>query len=177
MQLSTICDSLDSGVYLRLIDGCFSIVKGEKILSTLCCFKDLYSPVDGYNNIQQIIPNNGSYTIFDNRFDNSPSNTLVYQSRGFILYVNYPDNDINGLPVHDEYLNLILRFTNNQNVEFDIPFYKFYSMLQNPITQDHNNLVNKVELINPNNYDVSVNILSVLVNRDGSSPDNTLLGC
>jgi hypothetical protein len=169
MDLANICNGINNTMNLELVDGCFSIVKGANILSELCCFKGLVSPVDGFRRTTEQIESNSSFVIFDNKFDVSPSNSLRLQTRGFIIFVGYPTIDDAGIEIDDSELNLIIRITNNNGESFDVPFYLFYSVLNNPITTDVDNLINKVEIINNNNYTVNASILTILVNRDGVS--------
>lgn len=192
--LNHLCDAIDNGLYLRLIDGCFVIVKGSQILAKMCCFSGLNSPIDSYDQPNLIIPAHSTHTVFDNKINEyliNNTNLIPYQNRGFILFANYPENDIDGLPVPDEALNLILRVTSvgrlispeieeDAEIEIttiDIPWFKFFTSLQNPITNDINKVIDKVEIVNDNHYDVNVNALLINVNRDGSTLDNQIVGC
>lgn len=189
--ITHICDAIDNGLYLRLIDGCFSIVKGPNILAKMCCFNTLNSPVDSYDQKNILIPANSIEILFDNRINEFRTQDDVrlkdYMNRGFILWANYPEFDEDGLEVPDTDLNLILRVTtvgnfNTPETEFiydtvDIPWYKFFTSLQNPITDNMDVLIDKIEIVNNHNYKVNVNSLLVNVSRDGSSLDNVLIGC
>jgi len=167
MNLENICNSLDNVKKLVMIDDCFSIIQRDKILTQLCCMKNLVSPVDGYRRYSELIASNSTYVLFDNKFDISPDNTLQYQTRGFMIWVNYPTLDTGGFEVQDADLNAIIRLTNNLNISFDIPFYNFFNLLNNPITTDIMNLVNKVEIVNDNDYNINVEILTIIVGIDG----------
>lgn len=166
-DIQHICDALDGTLNLRLVEGCFSIVRGADILAELCCFKGLVSPVDSYKRAQEVIPSHSSLVVFDNKFDISPDDTVAMQTRGWILYVSYPSVDDAGVEVFDEDLNVIARITNNEGVTFDIPFYLFFTLLSNPVTTDHSHLINKLEIINNNNYFVNVSVLLPIIHKDG----------
>ena len=189
--ITHICDAIDNGLYLRLIDGCFVIVKGANILAKMCCFNTLNSPLDSYDQKNLLIPAHSTEILFDNRINeyrmHIDDKLKSYMNRGFILWANYPEFDENGLEVPDTDLSLKLRVTsvgtyNSPETEFifdveDIPWYKFFTTLQNPITTDMDKLIDKVEIVNDNDYEVNVNSLLINVSKDGSSLDNVLIGC
>lgn len=202
--ITHICDAIDNGLYLRLIDGCFVIVKGANILAKMCCFNGLNSPLDSYDQKNLYIPAHSVELLFDNRINEYMTkvdkNLKAFMNRGFILWANYPEFDMNGLPVPDEKLSLKLRVTTvgffvspekgeSPETEFtyevvDIPWYKFFTTLQNPITpitpdtpDNYHYLIDKVEIVNDNDYEVNVNSLLINVRGDGASLDNVLIGC
>jgi hypothetical protein len=157
---------------LVLVDDCFSVVLRERVLAELCCFKGLASPVDSYRRMSEVIPPNSSVLLFDNKLSDDPVNApsvVVFQTRGYIVYASYPDTDGSGVAIDDTALNLKVRITDNQAVSYDIPFYLFHTWLGNPVTTDNANLLNMVEIVNDNDFSVSIEVLMVTVHRDGVS--------
>lgn len=167
-----ICDALDGTLNLQLVDGCFSIVRGAQILSEMCCFKGMISPVDSYKRWNEIIPSHSTALVFDNKLSMSSDgseivNTVPMQARGWLIYMSYPTIDDAGLEIDDADLNVIARITNIEGVSFDIPYYLFFTLLSNPVTTDVTKLINKLEIVNPNDFYVTASILLPIINKDG----------
>lgn len=171
MTLETICESLDNVKKLVLQQDCFAVTYKENTIAQLCCLKGMATPVDGYRRMTEFIPANSSIIAFDNKFD-VVGTPLFMQTRGIILYVNYPDFDLGGGKSNDESFNIKLKFTNSLGEIFTLPVYNFFSLINNPIITDVSLLLNKVEIINDNtDINVSVEILTVVTNKDGVSID------
>lgn len=96
------------------------------------------------------------------------------QTRGIILYVNYPKLDYSGGVPADYDCSIKLKFTNSLGESYILPVYNFFSLINNPVQTEYDdpnyeNLLNKVEVINDHDFDVSIEMLSVLVHKDGVS--------
>lgn len=168
-DINHICDALDGSINLQLVDGCFSIVKGADVISELCCFKGMISPVDTYKRWNAIIPSHSTELVFDNKLfiDSDGEHSVPIQARGFIIYMSYPSLDDAGMEIDDADLNVIARMTNIEGVSFDIPYYLFYTLLSNPVTTDITKLINKLEIVNPNDFYVTASILLPMIGKDG----------
>jgi hypothetical protein len=178
MDILNICDRLGELKLLQLFDECFRINYKSDVLAEFCCLKDLSYPVDGFDRKIDVVAANTTLTIFDNNYDEvSPVNQAQLVSRAILLFVKYPVLDSNGEEIDEENKNVGLTLFDYNNNSFTIPLFNFWSWFGNTATDNKVNLLNKVELVNNNDFDITASRLVLLGNKDGVSLDNTYPGC
>lgn len=170
MRLEDICDALAQLKLLVLRNGCFKIEQSESELAEFCCLSGLAYPLDGFEKIMITLDPNTNHEIFDNEFEiNSPNYLKKLITRGVVLYFKYAETDINGEDVEDDDMNIGIKLTDTAGNEFTVPVYNFYSVLNNPTTSNNNFIINKMEIINNNDFEVTVSGLIIMGDRDGVS--------
>lgn len=164
----TICQGIDDLKKLIMIDGCFSIKMKEKILAELCCLKEMSLPIDGFKRISDTVSKNSVMDLFDNMNDaqGSPPRTAM-QVRGVILCMNFPKLDDMGVSIPDDTKSIKIRFYDNALSTFDLPVYNFFATTNNTVLTDTSKLINKMQIVNDNSYDVNIEGLLLLVNPGG----------
>ena len=109
-----------------------------------------------------------------------PSNTPVYYivsndrvySRGCILYITYPTSDKNGNDIDQGNLSAIISFTDKNLTETAYPIGDFFAHFCNPSTRNAKNLINKIDVTNPNaNFSIKVKGLIVYVKSNNDPAD------
>jgi len=175
--LQTICDSIASLKILTLRDDCFRVEFGANTLAEWCCLQNLAYPVDGFKKVFDIVGPESDFILFDNELEDispAPQYESRLITRGFILYFSYADKDVNGEDVEDIDKNLGVTIWDSSNNSFTIPVYQFFSLLSNPVTDVKTQLINKIEIVNSNNFDVTVSGLLLLGSRDGVSMEGSI---
>lgn len=116
------------------------------------------------------------YKLFDNQFDAAVTPT-TQTARGIMLFVFYPERDDSGVEIEDAIKNVKLKLYYPTTETFEIPVYEFFSVFNNPMTDDPTQMINKIEVINENAFDVEISSLVLLVARGGKTLDDLQIGC
>jgi hypothetical protein len=174
INLSEICDCCGGNAnqpYLKLFDSkCFSIVEGKDTHEDFC-LNDFTFPTDSYSCAGLTLKvDGGTTTLFDNNLQiMSPIGALESgdsYARGILLKVTYPtlDNNSEEIPIQDKKVVLTIEsFDGSTTVDY--PLYNFFSIFTNPKSNDPTQLINKIEVTNPNsNYSVRVSALVLFGN-------------
>jgi hypothetical protein len=168
-NLNEVCDccgGTEAQPLLQLFDNkCFKIVEG-KSTSGEFCLTDFAFPVDGYSCVNiNIELGGGEYTLFDNQVGAlSPSAVLEsgkLYARGIMIKITYPlkDDDGEEIPLVDKSVSLAIQ-TADTLVETTYPLYTLFMTFTNPKSNQTEDLINKIKIINPNtNYQVRISAL------------------
>jgi hypothetical protein len=170
-NLNEICDccgGYENQPMLQLFDNkCFGIVDGKDITEDFC-MKDFAFPTDGYSCIGITLQEDGGNTVlFDN---NLPFPLAVLESgksyaRGILLKITYPTNDLNSEEILIANKNVVLTIDTYNGVSTDYPLYNFFSIFTNPKSNDPSQIINKIELSNPNvDYPIRISALILFGN-------------
>jgi hypothetical protein len=96
-------------------------------------------------------------------------------SRGCLLYIDYPKTDKNGediMPANMSSSITLESFTNGSTSSITLPLAQLFSHFSNPETLNANNLINKIEITNPNpNFSIKVSGLIVYL-KSNNDPNN-----
>jgi hypothetical protein len=169
-NLNDICDCCggDSQPILQLFnDKCFKVVDGKDTRENFC-LTDFAFPTDGEScvNLTGTI-DGGTVSIFDNSvIPASPVQLLdsgKLYARGILIKVTYPANDNNSeeILIANKSVRLIIERADTLELT-EYPLYNFFAMFTNPKSNDPSELINKIEIVNPNtDYPVRVSALVV----------------
>jgi hypothetical protein len=170
-NLNEICDccgGYENQPMLQLFDNkCFGVVDGKEITEDFC-MKDFAFPTDGYSCVGITIQENGgTTTLFDNQLP-VPLATLVSgkaYARGILLKVTYPTNDLNSEEILISDKNVVLTIETYNGTSTNYPLYNFFSIFTNPKSNDPSQIINKIELTNPNvDYPLRISALILFGN-------------
>lgn len=168
-NLNEICDccgGTEAQPLLQLFDNkCFKIVEG-KSTSGEFCLSDFAFPVDGYSCINLNVDlDGGEIVLFDNQAGLiSPSGVLESDklyARGVMVKIIYPVNDENGdeIPLIDKSVQIAIQ-TADTLVETVYPLYTLFMTFTNPKSNQTEDLINKIKIINPNqDYKIRISAL------------------
>ena len=170
-NLNEICDccgGYENQPILQLFDNkCFGIADGKEISDDFC-IKDFAFPVDGYSCVGMTIKENGgTTTLFNNQL---PIPLVSLESgkayaRGILLKITYPMNDLNSEELSILNKNSILTIETYDGVLTNYPLYNFFSIFTNPKSNEPSQIINKIELTNPNvDYPIRISALILLGN-------------
>lgn len=175
-NLNDICDccgGYENQPFLQLFnDKCFKIVD-QKDISEEFCLGDFSVAVDGYSCVGlKLEAGGGTLTLFDNQvIINSPSQVLESgkaYARGILLKVTYPtyDNNSEEIALNKKSVKILIeRASDMQSLEY--PLHNLFIMITNPKSNDPEDLINKIEIVNPNqDYVVKVAALVLFGNAD-----------
>ena len=115
----------------------------EKILAEIE-LTSINSPVSGYSLVSKKIASGDTLELFDNQLglDPLPNNQQV---RGIILLVKYPALDDLGEDLLDEKRSINIILSNgipaSPVVNCSIPMYNYYSLINNPVTENLDHLI------------------------------------
>ena len=166
-NLNDICDCCggNNQPILQLFnDKCFKVVDGKETRENFC-LNDFAFPTDGESCLGLTgTVNGGTVSIFDNQV--IPSSPLILESgklyaRGILLKVTYPANDNNSeeILIAKKSVRLIIETADTLAVS-EYPLYNFFALFTNPKSNDVSELINKIEIVNPNeDYPVRVSAL------------------
>lgn len=167
-NLNEICDccgGYENQPILQLFDNkCFGIADGKDVTEEFC-LKDFAFPTDGYSCIGLTVQNDGgTATLFDNQL---PIPLVTLESgkayaRGILLKITYPTNDLNTEEISIINKNVILNIETYDGTLTSYPLYNFFSIFTNPKSNDPSQIINKIELSNPN-VDYSVRISALIL--------------
>lgn len=167
-NLNEICDccgGYENQPILQLFDNkCFGIADGKDVTEEFC-LKDFAFPTDGYSCIGLTVQNDGgTATLFDNQL---PIPLVILESgkayaRGILLKITYPTNDLNTEEISIINKNVILNIETYDGTLTSYPLYNFFSIFTNPKSNDPSQIINKIELSNPN-VDYSVRISALIL--------------
>ena len=170
-NLNEICDccgGYENQPMLQLFDNkCFGIVDGKEITEDFC-IKDFAFPTDGYSCVGITLQENGgNTTLFDNQL---PVPLVILESgkayaRGILLKITYPTNDLISEEILIADKNVVLTIETYDGVSADYPLYNFFSIFTNPKSNDPSQIINKIELSNPNvDYPIRISALILFGN-------------
>jgi hypothetical protein len=175
-NLNDVCDccgGYENQPFLQLFnDKCFKIVD-QKDITEEFCLGDISFAVDGYSCVGlKLEEGGGTHTLFDNQvIINSPSEILESgkaYARGILLKITYPayDNNSEELALNKKSVKIsIERASDMQSLEY--PLHNLFIMFTNPKSNDPEDLINKIEVINPNqDYVVKMSALVLFGNAD-----------
>jgi hypothetical protein len=175
-NLNDICDccgGYENQPYLQLFnDKCFKIVDQKDIQGEFC-LGDVTLAVDGYQCVGlNLEAGGGTLTIFDNQvIVNSPSQILESgkaYARGVLIKITYPiyDNNSEEILLSKKSVKIsIERASDMQSLEY--PLHNLFVMFTNPKSNDPEDLINKIEIINPNlDYVIKVSALVLFGKAD-----------
>lgn len=175
-NLNDICDccgGYENQPFIQLFnDKCFKIVDKKDILGEFC-LGDIALATDGYQCIGLTVESSGGVlTLFDNLvIVNSPSQVLESgkaYARGILVKVTYPtyDNNSEEIALNKKSVTIsIERASDMQSLEY--PLHNLFVMFTNPKSNDPNELINKIEIINQNlDYVVKISALVLFGNAD-----------
>jgi hypothetical protein len=170
-NLNEICDccgGYENQPVLQLFDNkCFGIVDGKEISEDFC-LKDFAFPTDGYSCIGiTVAADGGTSTLFDNQL---PIPLLTLESgqayaRGLLLKITYPTNDLNSEEIAIIDKRVILNIETYDGNAMSYPLYNLFTIFTNPKSNDPSELINKIEITNPNaNYPIRISALVLFGN-------------
>lgn len=170
-SLNDICDCCggsENQPILQLFDDkCFGIVDGKEVTEDFC-IKDFAFPTDGYSCAGLTIDSSGgNHELFNN---NLPVPMVILDSgkayaRGILLKVTYPTNDSNSEEILISNKNVVLTIETYNGISTDYPLYNFFSIFTNPKSNDPSQLINKIEITNPNtDYPIRISALILFGN-------------
>lgn len=170
-SLNDICDCCggsENQPILQLFDNkCFGIVDGKEVTEDFC-IKDFAFPTDGYSCAGLTIDSSGgTHELFNN---NLPVPMVILDSgkayaRGILLKVTYPTNDSNSEEILISNKNVVLTIETYNGVSTDYPLYNFFSIFTNPKSNDPSQIINKIEITNPNtDYPIRISALILFGN-------------
>lgn len=175
-NLNDICDccgGYENQPYLQLFnDKCFKIVDKKDIMGEFC-LGDVSLAVDGYQCVGlNLEAGGGTMTIFDNQvIVNSPSQILESgkaYARGVLIKVTYPvyNNNSEEIALNKKSVKISIERANDmQSLEY--PLHNLFVMFTNPKSNDPEDLINKIEIINPNlDYVIKVSALVLFGKAD-----------
>jgi len=175
-NLNDICDccgGYENQPFIQLFnDKCFKIVDQKDVTGDFC-LADVSLAVDGYTCIGlRLESSGGTLTLFDNQvIINSTSQILESEKeyvRGILLKITYPiyDNNSEEIALTAKSVKLsIERASDMQSLEY--PLHNLFIMFMNPKSNDPEDLINKIEIINPNvDYIVKVSALVLFGKAD-----------
>jgi hypothetical protein len=171
-NLNEICDCCggsENQPILQVLDKCFIIADGKNVSDDFC-LSDFAFPVDGYSCAGlNIYTDGGSKNIFNNEvLSFSPAENLVSgraYARGVLIKVTYPTNDNNSEEISLVDKNVILSIEKCDGIVTEYPLYNFFSIFTNPKSKDPSQLINKIDIINPNSdYPVRLSVLVLFGN-------------
>lgn len=171
-NLNKICD--DCGGFgiqptLQLFDNkCFGIADGKEITEEFC-IKEFAFPTDGYSCVGLTLEaSGGTNTLFDNGLS-IPLPILLDSgkayARGILLKITYPTDDSNSeeILISDKSVELTIETYNGTSTTY--PLYNFFAIFTNPKSNDPAELINKIEVTNPNTtYPIRISALVLFGN-------------
>ena len=169
-NLNDICDCCggDSQPILQLFnDKCFKVVEGKEARESFC-LNDFAFPTDGESCVGLTgTVDGGTVVLFDNGVvPESPAQLLQsgrLYARGILLKITYPANDNNGeeILIANKSVSLIIEKASTLEV-VEYSLYNFFAIFTNPKSNKISDLINKIEIVNPNlDYQVRVSALIV----------------
>lgn len=173
MSIPNVCTDITNQKLAQYINGCLTITNGAETENELCCQKSIKYPVDSSEKLSKFIParttvNNVTYPsitlLFDNKLNEIP-NLPRLQVRGFQMCVDFSNVSTD---FSDEELNLYLRITSANNIVTTIPFYNQFTWFGNPVTEEKQFIVDKVEIVNDNDFCVNVQCMLLMTANTGA---------
>jgi hypothetical protein len=173
-NLNEICDCCGGNAnqpVLQVINNCFSITDGKDILGQFC-LNDFGFPTDGHTCIGiNVDSDHGTKNIFNNELlVFSPAGELISgkaYARGILLKIIYPTTDNNGEDIILTNKNVILSIETYDGNVSEYPLYNFFSIFTNPKSNEPSQLINKIDIINPNtDYSIRISALVLFGNAE-----------
>lgn len=164
-NINSICDRTeDTQKMLQLFDDrCLKIIDGADAKTAFCLNKFAF-PVDGHSCISiDIESEGGEIVLFNNDISiiGSPADDLSKDQnyvRGILLNIEYPSLDLNGeeISILDKSVDLYIEDVNSLQYK-RYPLYNLFALFTNPKSNDPNDLINKIKIVNPNdNFNISI---------------------
>lgn len=167
--INNLCDCCDSDQSILQLfeDKCFRIIEGDKTTGSFC-IGDFAFPADGHTCLNlNITVSNGETMIFDNEIVSfgSPNSKLISgnnYARGIMLKITYPVNDHNGeeISILDKDVQLWIEDVSTLTWK-QYPLYNLFMIFTNPKSNDPDQLINRIKIVNPNSFKVKVTGLIV----------------
>ena len=170
-NLNEICDccgGYENQPVLQLFDNkCFGIIDGKEISEDFC-LKDFVFPTDGYSCVGiTVAADGGTSTLFDNQLP-VPLATLESgkaYARGLLLKITYPTNDLNSEEILFVNKRVKLAIETFDGISTEYPLYNLFTIFTNPKSSDPSELINKIEITNPNaDYPIRISALILFGN-------------
>ena len=167
-EICECCGGYENQPILQLFDNkCFGIVDGKEISEDFC-LKDFAFPTDGYSCVGITVQEDGgTATLFDNQL---PIPLVTLESgkayaRGILLKITYPTDNLNSeeILISDKNVSLTIETYDGDSLTY--PLYNFFSIFTNPKSNEPNQIINKIELTNPNvDYPIRISALILFGN-------------
>lgn len=163
-KLNNICDCCESDqpIIQLFDDKCFKIIDGSETEGSFC-LNDFVVPVDGHSCLSiNLNAESGETLIFDNKIVSigSPSTEVTSgnsYARGVIIQITYPTNDDNSEEISIVDKNVELWIEDAETLTYtQYPLYNLFSLFTNPKSKLANQLINRIKIVNPNEYRVKV---------------------
>jgi hypothetical protein len=170
-NLNDICDccgGYENQPILQLFDNkCFGIADGKEVTEEFC-IKDFAFPTDGYSCVGITLQaDGGTTTLFDNNLP-VPMTELVSgkaYARGLLLKITYPSKDSNSEDILFVNKNVTLTIETYDGISTDYPLYNFFAIFNNPKSNVTSEVINKIEITNPNaDYPIRISALVLFGN-------------
>lgn len=177
--LQDVCATFPTRPKLTVEDGCFVISEKTETLVEFCDLQNFAFPADNFEKIMREVGPAGNtgacadtLVLFDNQVISfSPAEELdedCAYARGIVLFIDYPEEDMNGdeLTIVDQGARLYLY--DDAGGVCNIPVHSFFSVFMNPESTDPADLINKIEVVNPNDdYHLTVKALIIYTKTNG----------
>lgn len=173
-------DVTDGKGTLILDDQCFTVIQHNQVAAQFCFLKGLSYPTDNASLISQEILPGHTLELFDNNTDQfDPALLPTNQTfvRAFIIWVQYPKNDLNGETVVGSTKFVTVTLENYDEDTFDIPTYNLFAHTANPVTTDATKIINSLRITNPQAYPVCVKALLIYTKSDDASINQNDCNC
>lgn len=172
--LNNICSNFFDFKKLTLKDGCFRVEYLDKVLAELCCLQNMAYPLDSFSRVNVIIPAESTVELFDNQvvFIDAFSPAVYqinnpYPTRGFIACATYPCIDGTGGTLAESNKSVTAMITDKDGNISTVPFYMVFMSLANPQAQGGESIMNKLSIVNSNDFDVTINALLLNGSKTG----------
>ena len=166
-KLDEICDCCGGYESLKILqlfdDKCFKIVEGTSAKSVMC-LGDFAFLSENHTCNGSLVPGGEDIVLFESTLL-SPSSTLIegkIYARGIMLYVKYPRYKSDGSELALKDKNVKLEITNSNGEATEYPLHTLFMWFANPISDNSDDLINKIKLINPN-IDYEITFESIVI--------------
>jgi len=167
MKRHQICEPYPKSKLLILFEKCFVVSYKDKFHQQIC-LDDFAYPLDGVENFDRLLYPNDQIELFDNEFSVSPNTDLNSKhpvARGTIIYVEYPIEDNFGKEIPLENKSCLVHIEDNKGNSFTNPINELHVQLNNPVTSNSEHIINKIEVENPQDFQIYMEAL-VLYNKN-----------
>ena len=168
-NIDNICNSIQCIKVMSFINNCITVKLREKVLAELC-LDGVNSPVSGFTRISEKVAPGETLELFNNDIDTSPVPNKQ-QVRGVFIIIQYPKKTVNGEDVEDVDKSSNIILTNYANGSFTLPVYNFYSLINNPVSENIQHLVNSMSIENVNDFNITIEALVLLADKTGVNTD------
>jgi len=175
-----LCDGDPKKKALRLFDQCFSIFDKEQQVAAWCELAKLNYPVDGFSQVETEICSQAAGTIFNNNLQtisavsgNYPLDESKNFARGILLWIQYPKtNSLGGEIIPADMQCQVRLYDRPATSYFSLGTHEFFSHFSNPDGDDATDLLNRLDVYNPNaNFSIKVKAL-IIYTKTNSDPND-----